>query len=66
MKFAKADTLLSLRSPVDFYDNVVMHTVDYDWPGKGVHYGIYKEMLLIDVITTVPPIIRRVSDNEAR
>ncbi len=51
---------------IDFYDNVVMHTVDYDWPGKGVHYGIYTEMLLIDVITTVPPIIRRVSDNEAR
>ena len=44
---------------IDFYDNVIIHTEDDSWPGRGKHFGVYTDSHLIDVIADSEPIITR-------
>ena len=45
---------------MDFYDEVIIHTEDYSWPGLGTHYGVYTANHIIDVIADEEPIITRI------
>lgn len=42
---------------IDFYDDVIIHTEDYSWPGRGTHFGIYTCDHIIDIISDSNPII---------
>ena len=44
---------------IDAYDDLIVHTEDYSWPGKGTHYGIYTADHIIDVLANSAPIITR-------
>ena len=44
---------------LDFYDDVIIHTADYSWPGRGTHYGIYAADHIIDIIADSEPVISR-------
>ena len=44
---------------IDFYDDAIVHTEDYSWPGRGKHFGVYTDSHLIDVIADSKPIITR-------
>ncbi|MCQ2481919.1 MAG: hypothetical protein MJ153_00315 [Clostridia bacterium] len=39
----------------DFYDDVIIHTEDYSYPGRGHHYGIYTCDHIIDVLSNEVP-----------
>jgi len=45
---------------IDFYDQVIAHTDDYSWPGRGTHYAVYGTDHLVDVIADAEPVITRV------
>ena len=45
---------------IDFYDDVIIHTEDDSWPGKGTHYGIYTCGHIIDILSTSEPIISKI------
>ena len=42
---------------IDSYDDLIIHTEGYSWPGRGTHYGIYTVDHIIDVIADSEPII---------
>lgn len=42
---------------IDLYDDVIMHTEDYSWPGRGTHYGVYTADHIIDIIADSKPVI---------
>ncbi len=42
---------------MDFYDDVILHTEDYSWPGKGKHYGVYTADHIIDIIADSEPVV---------
>lgn len=45
---------------IDFYDRVILHTEDYSWPGKGIHYGVYTADHVIDIIADSEPVIKKI------
>ncbi len=44
---------------IDAYDDLIIHTENYSWPGRGTHYGVYTVDHIIDVLSNSTPIITR-------
>ena len=44
---------------IDAYDDLIIHTENYSWLGRGTHYGVYTADHIIDVLSDSTPIITR-------